>query len=187
MALKGSTRPHESEPPSAALEHQSTDMWQSTLPSSQRISVLRHGESENNVLGIDCAAASNSHLYGLTPRGIEQIEHVAAEEHTFDLILHSPLRRAIESAQILSQRWGIPLECEELLIEVNIGVFENRPEAERIAWKLENGSRFYPSGESQGDIEKRLAVLLNRLYKDYMDKNVLLEIVLDLGPEAARR
>lgn len=139
-----------------------------------RISVLRHGESENNLLGIDCADISNKDLYGLTAEGIEQIERVASEQHEFDIILHSPLRRAVESAQILSERWGIPLACEDLLIEVNVGVFENRPEAERIAWKLENGSRFYPSGESQVDIEKRLAVLLNRLCDDYMDKNVLL-------------
>ena len=81
-------------------------MWKSNLIARTRISVLRHGESENNLLGIDCADIANKDLYGLTAEGIKQIESVAAEQHDFDMILHSPLRRAVESAHILSSQWG---------------------------------------------------------------------------------
>ena len=136
--------------------------------------MLRHGESENNVLGIDCTDISNKDLYGLTTDGIEQIERVASEQHDFDIILHSPLRRAVESARILSRRWGTPSKCEGLLIEVNMGVFENRPEAERRDWKKESGLRFHPSEEPRVDVEKRAATLLNRIRTDYRDQNVLL-------------
>ena len=149
-------------------------MWQSSLPARVRISVLRHGESENNLLGIDCADIANKDLYGLTAEGIEQIERVAAGQHEFDIILHSPLRRAVESAHILSSQWGTPSKCEELLIEVNSGVFENRPEAERLEWKRKNHSRFYPSGESRADVEKRAETLLDRLRTNYQNQNVLL-------------
>ena len=86
-------------------------MWKTSLATSLRISVLRHGESENNLLDVDCADIANRDLYGLTAQGIEQVQSVAAEEHEFDKILHSPLRRAVESAHILSTRWGTPSEC----------------------------------------------------------------------------
>jgi broad specificity phosphatase PhoE len=46
-----------------------------------RVSVLRHGESENNVLGIECTDLVNKDLYGLTPVGVEQIEHIAEQEY----------------------------------------------------------------------------------------------------------
>ncbi len=149
-------------------------MWKSSLTARTRISVLRHGQSENNLLGIDCTDIANKDLYGLTDEGIEQIESVAAERREFDIILHSPLRRAVESAHILSSRWGTPSKCEDLLIEVNSGVFENRPEAERLEWKRKNHSRFYPAGESKIDVEKRAETLLDRLRTNYQNQNVLL-------------
>ncbi len=83
-------------------------MWKSRLAIGVTISVLRHGESENNLLGIDCADIANKDLYGLTAEGIKQIERVAAGQHEFDIILHSPLRRAVESAHILSSQWSTP-------------------------------------------------------------------------------
>jgi len=149
-------------------------MWKTSLAASVRISVLRHGESENNLLDIDCTDIANKELYGLTVGGIEQIERAAAGRHEFDMILHSPLRRAVESANILSSRWGTPSKCEDLLIEVNSGVFENRPEAERLEWKKKNHSRFYPAGESKIDIKNRVMTLLNKLSTDYQGQHILL-------------
>ncbi len=149
-------------------------MWKSNLAAGVRVSVLRHGESENNLLDIDCTDIINKDLYGLTAKGIDQIESVAAEQHDFDIILHSPLRRAVESARILSARWGTPSKCEELLIEVNSGVFESRPAAERLEWKKKNRSHFYPSGESKIDVENRVTTVLNKLGTEYQDQHVLL-------------
>ena len=149
-------------------------MWKTSLAASVRISVLRHGESENNLLGIDCTDIANKELYGLTVEGIEQIERVAAGRHEFDIILHSPLRRAVESARILSSRWGTPSKCEELLIEVNAGIFENRPAAERLEWKRKNHSHFYPSEESKIDVESRAVTLLSKLSTEYQGQRVLL-------------
>ena len=57
---------------------------------------------------------------------------------------------------------------------MNSGVFENRPEAERLEWKKKNHSRFYPAGESKIDIENRVMTLLNKLRTNYQNQNVLL-------------
>ncbi len=149
-------------------------MWKMQWPGSPRISVLRHGESENNVLGIDCADVCNKNLYGLTQYGVSQIESVAAEPHDFDLILHSPLRRAVETADILARAWEIPAAPEELLVEVQLGIFENRPEADRQAWKQETGLRLHPSGETDEDVEGRVRELLATLDLGYPEASLLL-------------
>ena len=149
-------------------------MWKSRLTDRVRVSVLRRGESENNLLGIESTDIANKDLYGLTDDGVHQIEDVATERHEFDIILHSPLRRAVESARILSSRWNVPSKCEDLLIEVNAGIFENRPDAERLEWKKKHHSRFYPFGESRIDVENRTTTLLGKLSSAYQGRHVLL-------------
>lgn len=149
-------------------------MWKLNFAAQTGISVLRHGESENNVLGINCTSIANKGLYGLTTAGIEQVETVAKEQREFDAILHSPLRRAAETARILSSRWSTPVTCEELLIELDVGVFENRPEAEYVEWKRKHRSRFHPSGESLAGIENRARSLLKKLNADYHGQHILL-------------
>ena len=149
-------------------------MWKLRWSGRPRISVLRHGESENNVLAINCATLDNKHLYGLTERGVAQIESVAAEEHPVDLILHSPLRRAVETAAILSGAWDVPAISEDLLVEVDLGIFEGRVESDYQAWKRETGLRYPPSGESQEDVTRRVTKLLAFLDDRYPDASLLL-------------
>ncbi len=149
-------------------------MWTSTLASSCRISVLRHGESENNVLGIECTDISNKNLYGLTNTGTDQIRGAVREARDVDIILSSPLRRARETASIASARYDVPVITEELLIEHNVGIFERKSEVERLAWKLKYGSTSYPEGESHKDVESRARILIDKLSEQYRDRHVLL-------------
>ena len=149
-------------------------MWRAILPLGASVSVLRHGESENNRLGIECTSLVNRDLYGLTATGIEQVEAAAKEWREFDAILHSPLRRAVETARILADRWGAAIASEELLIELDVGVFENRTEAEYVEWKRRNDSHFHPSGESEADIAGRARALLKKLNADHHGERILL-------------
>ena len=59
----------------------------------------------------------------LTPHGIEQVVEacgtLSALNVTFDQILHSPLKRAVQSAQIISNQLGIPTEELVYLKEKN--------------------------------------------------------------------
>ncbi len=149
-------------------------MWISTLASSCRISVLRHGESENNVLGIGCNDISNKDLYALTNTGRDQTRGAVQEARDVDVILSSPLRRARETASIASARYDVPVITEGLLIEHNVGIFERKSEAERLAWKLKNGSTSYPGGESHKDVESRARILVDKLSEHYRHRHVLL-------------
>jgi broad specificity phosphatase PhoE len=84
------------------------------------------------------------------------------------------LRRAVESATILADCWGVTARREDLLIEVNAGIFENRPDAERLEWKEQNRSRYYPSGESRSDVDGRVSSLLGKLRAGPPEEHVLL-------------
>lgn len=149
-------------------------MWKMRWRGRPRISVLRHGESENNILGINAASLRNKDLYGLTERGVAQIESVAAKPLPVDVLLHSPLRRAAETADILSKAWGVPAVSEECLVEIGVGLFEGRPEADFRAWKRETGRRFHPSGESLRELTRRVQRLLSKLDDEYPDSSLLL-------------
>ena len=66
------------------------------------------------------------------------------------------------------------MTSEGLLIEVSMGVFENRPEQEWIEWKRAHGSRFHPSGESKSAVDERVARLVSKLQADHAGQDVLL-------------
>ena len=83
-------------------------MWKATLPLEASVSVLRHGESENNRLGIECTSIANKDLYGLTAAGVEQVTAVASERREFDAILHSHFG-GLSKRLASSRRTGAPL------------------------------------------------------------------------------
>jgi 2,3-bisphosphoglycerate-dependent phosphoglycerate mutase len=85
--------------------------------------LVRHGESLWNAAGL---LQGRTHAVGLTERGRAQAR--AVEVHG-DRILTSPQRRALETAEILAERCGLPVEqCPELR-EQSHGVWEGRSAA----------------------------------------------------------
>jgi len=146
------------------------------LPTNNEIRVVRHGESENNILDIECADFSNRELYGLTNAGREQMAKAAHQHTDLDVILCSPLRRAKESAAFFASRCGVKPVLENLLVEQNMGIFENRPISEKRAWKKKTGytSSKPPGGESHEEVQDRAVRLLELISKKYTNQKVLL-------------
>ena len=85
---------------------------------------VRHGESLWNVENKICGATD----IDLTEKGFQQAEQAAEsilhQELKIDMILASPLKRAYHTAQVISERTGIPLKAEPRLIEQNFGKWE---------------------------------------------------------------
>lgn len=129
--------------------------------------VVRHGESENNVDRIECTRLENKHLFGLTEHGAWMVRQQAAELDEFDVILSSPMRRTAETAQIYSDYLSAPVVMEPLLMEIDVGVFELRPEAEADAWRIAQGEAFdsmrFPNGEGPDDVRRRVRELFGVL------------------------
>ena len=86
--------------------------------------IVRHGETYNN--------AENIHQDGnseLSERGLKQAEYLANRfEHLqIDTIIASPYVRTKKTAEVISEKWNIPLEFSDLFIEVKRpSVFHNK-------------------------------------------------------------
>ena len=85
---------------------------------------VRHGESLWNVENKICGATD----IDLTEKGYLQAEQAAEniikENLKIDMILASPLKRALHTAETISEKTGIPLRTEPRLIEQNFGKWE---------------------------------------------------------------
>lgn len=83
--------------------------------------LVRHGETEENV-----ARILQGHLPGhLTAEGIAQAHRLRDELHDthFDVILCSDLQRCVDTAAILNEPHGLPVEYTPLLRERDWGPF----------------------------------------------------------------
>jgi broad specificity phosphatase PhoE len=131
----------------------------------------RHGESEANTLRI----ISNRDLpHLLTQKGCLQAAILAEKLRgkTISRIYSSPIPRAMETAEILSQALGAQLECVDALREPDCGVLEGR--GDESAWKEHDfwkESWFHgrdqdhgpKGGETCQEVKKRLAQFIESL------------------------
>jgi broad specificity phosphatase PhoE len=103
---------------------------------SHYITLLRHGESDGNVTLVIQGQLN----YALSPNGREQIGRLAqrwnSEARKFDLIVASSLRRARDSATILSQQLDTPVELDDIWQERNVGKIQG------MSWRQAEAS--YP-------------------------------------------
>jgi len=86
------------------------------------ITLLRHGESVGNADGYH----QGQFDFELTETGRAQVHALAkywlAKQVSFDAVISSPLRRACQTAEILTQALSVPLELDPLWMEFNNGV-----------------------------------------------------------------
>lgn len=106
----------------------------------------------------------------LDETGIEQARDLArrASEHDFAALWSSPLRRARETAEIVAERTGLPIQEDARLMETDAGDWTNRTFAEiqEETPELFNGfaggdpSFAFPGGESFVQQGERVAAAL---------------------------
>ena len=85
-----------------------------------QIYVIRHGQSENNVLGIESCRFETQTKYGLTDEGRAQVSESVHGAPQFDIIYSSPFRRAIETGQIIAEAQNVELSVEHDLHEFKL-------------------------------------------------------------------
>ncbi len=127
----------------------------------------RHGQTVWNVENKICGATDTE----LTELGHKQAaelgKRIKTEGLPIEEILTSPLIRAKNTAEHISEITGIPIRVEELLREQNFGVFESTPRdsEEFLEAKKQFVNRF-ETGESMLMTAKRVYTLLDRLLKE---------------------
>jgi len=85
-----------------------------------QVYVMRHGQSENNVLGVESCLPKTQKKFGLTPLGQQQVRDTAHSAPAFDFIYSSPFRRAQETAAIMGTAQNLEIRTEPLLHEFRL-------------------------------------------------------------------
>jgi broad specificity phosphatase PhoE len=151
----------------------------------------RHGESEANVQRIHW---NKPHGYGLTDKGREQAEALAADlaDIPFAAIYCSPILRAAQTAEIVGQRLVLTPQVADELREVDCGILEGKPSdpaSPNAGWRIvvqwmvhdNHDARFESAdkgrpGESYHDITARFMPFIDSVAEIYRhtEANVLL-------------
>jgi uncharacterized phosphatase len=134
------------------------------------LGLLRHGQTDWN---IDLRLQGTTDI-PMNETGIAQITKAAEviSKSDWDIILTSPLGRAVHSAELVKQRIGeIELEVEPLLLERSFGIGEGMTYAE---WQKDFADLDHiPGAESRLAVEKRSAELLDHLIEKYSGAKIL--------------
>lgn len=137
--------------------------------------VTRHGQTVWNAQNKVCGITDVE----LTEIGKEQARALAYEVQGkgINLIISSPLKRAVETSNIVSEICNIPFEIDQRLIEQNYGIFEGVDRKDEAFLNNKRCFAFkYPDGESMLQVAYRIYGLIDEIkYKyKYSDENVLI-------------
>jgi broad specificity phosphatase PhoE len=138
-----------------------------------KIYMTRHGESELN----NAERISGIQDVALSELGIEQA-HVLAQKlagKKIDLIISSPLQRAVKTAEIANEVVGTQIIIDKRLIEINFGIYEGvsryTPEFQAVRTSF---AYKFPNGESTFMVVQRVFNFLDEIKAKYPDKTVLI-------------
>ncbi|MCD8139928.1 MAG: histidine phosphatase family protein [Planctomycetaceae bacterium] len=110
---------------------------------------------------------------GLSPAGVEQARLAGVRLRDFQpqAIIASPLRRASETAAIVADACGVPVQTDSNLIEIDFGDLEGLTFAEASArypgitdsWQALAGNFSFPGGERFDQFNSRCTAVATRL------------------------
>jgi glucosyl-3-phosphoglycerate phosphatase len=140
--------------------------------SLQRLVLLRHGQTDYNVAG-----RMQGHIDSmLTEIGLEQATAVAPEIARLapDLLISSDLRRAVDTAEVVSAACGQAVKLDPRLRETHLGEWQGLtvPEIEEgwpgavAAWRSDPAWR-PPGGESRIDVVRRAQPVVDELDEEF--------------------
>lgn len=139
------------------------------------IYIVRHGQTEENIQRI-----LQGHMPGtLTDKGKEQVRNAAEllskEGVKFTRIVSSDLKRAMDSARIISERLELPITPMEILRERDWGKFTGMSIAEASEKYRIDGKWIFPEGttETEEGIYERAGKALVELQKQFADETII--------------
>lgn len=146
-----------------------------------RLYLVRHGENKANI------TKEFSHKqvdYPLTDKGRLQAQQTADYflDRGIDEVYSSPLKRALETAEIIAQRLGHDVIVEENFREINVGDLEGRPPTPENwalhdqvleAWYQGNLEARFPGGEDFLTLRHRLRAGFQRVVDGKTDYNIV--------------
>lgn len=146
------------------------------------LTVVRHGESIGNVMGvIDDNSSPKKDTNGLSEKGKLQAIEVAKKlkGRKFDFVIISPFKRTLETLEPYLRNIDIKVIYSDLTCERNTGVFAGKPKSAIkeycLAYHITDRVNFKPkNGESIAQVYQRAKKFLDYLRKNFKDKSILL-------------
>ncbi len=140
--------------------------------------VVRHGQSEADILGRHEGRAD----YELTALGMRQAKRLAEwvnEKFPPDYILSSPLKRAVQTASIISEKCGIDVTLQADLMEFNNGLLAGLTfEEAREKYPAPAGGKkphvSYYQQETMIEFRMRAEAFLSKIIHEYPENKRLL-------------
>lgn len=163
--------------------------------------IFRHGESTYN---IDNRVQGHSDDSLLTQKGRRQALETAAklQDKNIEIIISSPLQRAIETGSIVASKLNVPLKTDNRFTEVNVGIIEGLRYDEVLEkygelyqkWRSsdkDNSDICFENGETKKNVRQRVFEALNDYAEDSRYHNIavsghgiiLIQALLALGEE----
>ncbi|UQS82082.1 histidine phosphatase family protein [Bombilactobacillus folatiphilus] len=143
--------------------------------------IVRHGQTDTNKTGKMNGAGTD---LPLNDQGIQQVKTLKAslDMNQIDALYTSPLQRAVQTAQILSQE-QLPLQIDERLREIDYGDWDGQDEHwlqthypqvfDAWGYSTEEYTK-YSTGESYAHLGQRLLAFEQDLIKNNPHQKVLL-------------
>lgn len=147
--------------------------------SSNTYYLVRHGEAENNVLGI-LSSRGGRKEYALTREGRADVERTAAflKSEMPDFVVSSPILRTRETAEIIQRALDIPLSVDERLCETRFGQFEDSPAQRFYDFVAEHGGRERDITEANIEgymsIRERVRSFLRDTTEHFVNKKIVI-------------
>ncbi len=142
------------------------------------IYLIRHATYDDVVNGVSIENP------GLSAEGIRQAERLRdrltrTHEVAADMVISSPMRRAVETAEIVAPALSQPITLEKELEEWQCDDGSLTPEEFNARWQglTEAQKPFYrsiPSGESWLELATRVQIALNRIAQEYDGKTIVI-------------
>ncbi len=142
-----------------------------------KLLIVRHGKTNWN---------SEKRATGLTDielneEGIEQAKILRdkLKDINIDVIISSPLKRAIKTAEIINEMHNLNILIDEDLIERNLGVYEGQPSELEVFNELRYYTKNVPieNGEDCKTFTKRVFDCLDKIINKYKDNTKTVLIV----------
>lgn len=136
---------------------------------------IRHGQTD---LNLHRKMQGGQTEKDLNETGIKQAQETKRElsDIKYDLIICSPMNRAIQTAKIISDGIDVEFITDERIRERKLGVMEGNDiteECEKRIWDY-NLNEEIEGGESVKEFESRILDFLNDIKSKYSDKTILI-------------
>lgn len=140
-----------------------------------RFFYVRHGQTDWNLARKMQGGQTERPL---NETGIHQAEETRKilEGKQFDIVIVSPMKRAMQTAEIIIENRNVPVIIEERLRERKLGELEGNPiteKCEKEIWDCKL-NKAYANGESVLDFEKRVIDFIEEAKEKYKNKTILI-------------